>query len=97
MKGYNEMQKLSAEKQRLVVDFNRKIEADPSLIEDRSCLCGGNQGVQLYSYDRYGFWHPVLLCEYCGLIYSKPNLTAEAYKLFYSWAAAGFKDAELAV
>ena len=68
----------------LVEKFNEKIKLNPSWLEKRNCLCNSDRYKLLSEIDRYGFYHPVVVCKDCGLIYSRPNLSEEAYKYFYS-------------
>lgn len=76
--------KTNTTKEELINYFNAKVLSDPNSYESRNCLCGNNQSKTLSQTDRYGFWHSVVICKNCGLIFSNPSLTKQTYSFFYT-------------
>lgn len=71
------------EKKNLVNQFNQSIRTDKDAIRFRNCLCGSNLVSRVAKYDRYGFWHPTVICKNCGLIYNNPHMDEKVYIKFY--------------
>ena len=67
-----------------VKNFNRKIYAGSIKYEVKNCLCDFRSFSRIFSYDRYGLWHPTVICKRCGLIQSNPRLLNVEYDKFYS-------------
>lgn len=47
------------------------------------CICGESDFQLLSEKDRYGLFHPVVICRDCGLVQANPRMTQESYKQFY--------------
>lgn len=47
------------------------------------CVCGGKDFDILSEKDRYGLYHPVVICRDCGLVQTNPRMTQESYNQFY--------------
>jgi len=71
-------------KQKGIVDaYNKKIFDGTYKQEGVACLCSNRSYTKLADTDRYGFWHPVVMCEACGFMYANPRPTWECLKDFY--------------
>jgi 2-polyprenyl-3-methyl-5-hydroxy-6-metoxy-1,4-benzoquinol methylase len=67
-----------------VKKFNQRIHDGLISFQRKTCLCNANDFDTIFKYDRYGLWHPVVICKNCGLIQSNPQLSDEEYNRFYS-------------
>ena len=67
-----------------VSDFNEKARNGMFVYEELPCLCKQQEFEELFVYDRYGVWNPVVICKKCGLIQNNPQLTQVEYEKFYS-------------
>ena len=76
--------KLSSYQKIAVKKFNKRISNNEIKFEQRNCLCGSTDGENIFTYDRYGLWHPTMICKKCGLIFSNPQLSDNDYSAFYS-------------
>jgi len=75
---------LSELQQSAVKKFNQRIHDGLISFEAKPCLCDSNCFDKIFKYDRYGLWHPVVICKDCGLIQSNPQMSNEEYNRFYS-------------
>jgi 2-polyprenyl-3-methyl-5-hydroxy-6-metoxy-1,4-benzoquinol methylase len=64
--------------------FNKKTCDGLMAYETKPCLCGSTCFDNIFKYDRYGLWHPTVICRGCGLIQSNPRLLDVEYSRFYS-------------
>ena len=60
-----------------------KIASGEYAVESVSCFCGSTDSKPVTTHDRYGFDYRMVLCRSCGILYTNPRMTAEAYRLFY--------------
>ena len=51
--------------------------------EDTTCFCGRCNDTLVSEVDRYEFYHPMVICNECGLMRANPRMTREAYSSFY--------------
>jgi SAM-dependent methyltransferase len=67
------------------VDSLNKVIKDQmhQLVASKPCLCGNTKHTRLFQHDRYGLWHPTVVCRCCGLIRNHPSLSQEFYTFFY--------------
>lgn len=78
IRSLNELQ------QRMKKQVEEKIaEGIYSFEEVHCCVCGGSNFELLSEKDRYGLYHPVVICRDCGLIQTNPRMTQESYNEFY--------------
>ncbi len=75
---------LSKFQQSAVKKFNKKVHDGLISFQKKPCLCNSSRFDAIFKHDRYGLWHPVVICISCGLIQSNPQLSDEEYKQFYS-------------
>lgn len=70
-------------KQRNIV--NQLVDNGEYLFEDIPCIiCGNTDFNKLSEKDRYGLYHPVVICTKCGLIQNSPRMTQQSYNHFYN-------------
>jgi len=74
---------LDKEQKEIVDDYNKKIENGIYKTVEAVCICGQREHTKITEIDRYGFWHPVALCEACGLMYANPRPVWEVLEEFY--------------
>ncbi len=67
-----------------VKEFNKKVYDGLISYEIKPCLCNSNRFDKIFKYDRYGLYHPVVICRDCGLIQSNPQLSDIEYNRFYT-------------
>jgi len=75
---------LSDFQQSAIKKFNQRVHDGLISFQEKTCLCNTNDFDTIFQFDRYGLWHPVVICKNCGLIQSNPQLSDEEYKRFYS-------------
>lgn len=64
--------------------IEEKIRTGVYHFEKASCLLCGMVDFQLLSEkDRYGLFHPVVICKMCGLIQQNPRMDDNSYQQFY--------------
>ncbi|RLJ01835.1 MAG: hypothetical protein DRP10_03030 [Candidatus Aenigmatarchaeota archaeon] len=64
--------------------IEKKIKEGIYLFENvPCCVCGGENFELLSEKDRYGLYVPVVICKDCGLIYTNPRMTQDAFNQFY--------------
>lgn len=76
-------QDLDKEQKAIVNEYNDKIHNGAYKTEEVACLCGKKENTKLTDVDRYGFWHPVVICEACGFMYATPRPVWEVLEEFY--------------
>ena len=64
--------------------FNQLIESGDLSYENRDCLCGNSNFLEISKFDRFGFAQRTVVCKKCGLMMSNPCMTDQSYKIFYS-------------
>jgi len=69
---------------RMKKQIEKKIKEGIYLFENvPCCVCGGENFELLSEKDRYGLYVPVVICKDCGLIYTNPRMTQDAFNQFY--------------
>lgn len=63
--------------------FNLKVNSGIYARDFVKCFCGSNNYREITNKDRYGIDYSLCLCYDCGLLYSNPRMTEEAFELFY--------------
>ena len=65
--------------------INKCVNGGKYLFEEVSCLiCKGETFQKLSEKDRYGLYHPVVICLTCGLIQNNPRMTQHSFDQFYN-------------
>jgi 2-polyprenyl-3-methyl-5-hydroxy-6-metoxy-1,4-benzoquinol methylase len=70
--------------QEIIDQITEKIESGRYAFETNDCpVCGTQVFSTLAEQDRYGLYHPVVICRECGLIQAMPRMDERAYTEFY--------------
>lgn len=75
---------LSEKAKAVVAEYNNNILNGKLKLTYTACLCGENRSIQVSKIDRYGFYHNVVICERCGLLYANPRPDKGFLLNFYS-------------
>lgn len=77
---------LNETQQKTVSKVESKVASGEYEFESPPCpVCGeSSEFTRLSNQDRYGLYHPVSMCETCGLVQPRPRMTEQSYGAFYA-------------
>lgn len=75
---------LNETQQKVIDQITYKIDSGRYAFETEDCpLCGIQAFDTIAEQDRYGLYHPVVICRKCGLIQAMPRMDESSYTEFY--------------